>query len=824
MRQRLVLFILLLSSSMIIMAQDKEKMEIKDSVDVEHIPSFPGGNDAMYAYFSQNAKYPIESVKKDAQGYVVVGFIVEKDGKITNINIEKSDEPSFNKEALRVIRNMPKWNPGLFRGLPVSVRYNILIVFERKNDKGITIVGIPTIKTVVAALNDYNNENLRVLRQNKEVSGFDNHSFFVSYFNGSNVYNGRGVCMVKGNDSVVSVRISPALNTMLVLCRTDNGYQYAAKVDIDSKATNLINYDDSSLATVCYRPDARQIAIAKKDKQIVILNAMNDTIIKELHSSFVPQHMVFSDNGYYLVLAAGKDIEIKNMENGTVRTTFSTNAIVNDVVFADNNKKMLVTTADGSLIVYETIHFTEMTKINGLGTAKRCLPIGDGKYAAVLTSDQTISIMNLLNISDVITQKIGYGNTTNIGVGTDVTGDPWIVYNSNINEDYNAIGFYHIKGLKPYYNKMMESELTYQLNLWMKKMPNETLEEYKMRMNELSRSTQARQLALQITTQMAEEVLDYPVMSIGDYNIDTGQLTLHIDKMPDIYIDISPDEIESLNKSPHIQLRNIKYILKENDLFEVAYAEILNPITKNVYVYDKMKTEPLDLSRFDELLVPLDIVMKTNMEETSLMNIKDEIISLAKKEQVISDKTHISVVTQVSRDVSADGKNILNYDINFTYEVDQNFSARDDFKPGRFHTEESGAAMSMLKIMKKAFEKDFAKYIKEGKEVRICITGSADASPILKGIVYDGAYGEYQGEPVYKDNELTTISLTKEKGISDNNQLAFARAIGVQCYIEKEMASFKSMKHEYDYHIDVSKDEGSQFRRISVKCSFIDAF
>ena len=143
MRQRLVLFILLLSSSMIIMAQDKEKMEIKDSVDVEHIPSFPGGNDAMYAYFSQNAKYPIESVKKDAQGYVVVGFIVEKDGKITNINIEKSDEPSFNKEALRVIRNMPKWNPGLFRGLPVSVRYNILIVFERKNDKGITIVGMP---------------------------------------------------------------------------------------------------------------------------------------------------------------------------------------------------------------------------------------------------------------------------------------------------------------------------------------------------------------------------------------------------------------------------------------------------------------------------------------------------------------------------------------------------------------------------------------------------------------------------------------------------------------------------------------------------------
>lgn len=824
MRQVLVSFILLLSSSMIVMAQDEDKMEINDSVDVEHIPSFPGGKDAMYAYFSKNARYPIKTVKKDAQGYVIVGFVVEKNGKITNIKIEKSDDPSFNKEALRVIQNMPKWNPGLFRGIPVSVRYNILIAFERKNDMGITIVGLPTIRSVVVALKDYNNENLRVLRQKRKVSGFDNHSFFVSYFNGSNVYNGRGVCMVKGNDSVVSVKVSPALNTMLVLCRTDEGYQYAAKVDIDSKATNLINYNDTSLATFCYRHDARQLAIAKKNKQIFILNAINDTVIKELPSSIVPQYMVFSDNGYYLVLAAGRDIEIKNMENGTIRKTLSMNSIVNNVVFADNNKKMLVATADGSLIVYETINFKETARINGLGTAKCCIPIGDGKYAAVLTSDKTISIVNILNINDVTTQKIGYGNTTNIGVGTDVTGDPWIVYNSNIDEDYNVIGFYHIKGLEPYYNKMMESELAYQLNLWMKKMPNETLEEYKMRVNEYSRSSHTRQLALQITTQMAEDILDNPVMSIGDYNKETGQLTLHFDKMPDIYIDVTPDEIVSLNKNSSVQLRNVKYVLKENDLFEVAYAEILNPETKNVYVYDRMKTEPLVFSRLDELLVPLDIVMKTNMEEASLMNIKDEIVSLAKKEQVISDKTHISVVTQVSRDVSAEGKNILNYDINFTYEVDQKFSARDDFKPGRFHIEESGAAMSMLKIMKKAFETDFAKYIKGGKRVRFSITGSADASPILKGIVYDGTYGEYKGEPVYKDNELTTISLTKEKGISDNNQLAFARAIGVQNYLEREMTSFKSMKHDYDYRIDVSKDEGSQYRRISVKCSFIDAF
>ena len=132
--------------------------------------------------------------------------------------------------------------------------------------------------------------------------------------------------------------------------------------------------------------------------------------------------------------------------------------------------------------------------------------------------------------------------------------------------------------------------------------------------------------------------------------------------------------------------------------------------------------------------------------------------------------------------------------------------------------------VSMLRIMKKAFASDFAKYVKEGRWVRFSITGTADALPILRPIAYDNAYGEFIEEPVYNGNELTTLTLTQAGGISDNNQLAFARAIGVQHYLEKELDSFSKMKRDYDYHIDVSKNEGSQYRRISVQCRFMDAF
>ena len=104
------------------------------------------------------------------------------------------------------------------------------------------------------------------------------------------------------------------------------------------------------------------------------------------------------------------------------------------------------------------------------------------------------------------------------------------------------------------------------------------------------------------------------------------------------------------------------------------------------------------------------------------------------------------------------------------------------------------------------------------------LTGTADASPISRPLAYDGKYGEFDGEPVYKNKEMTNITLNTKEGIATNDQLAFTRAIGVNYYIEKELATFEKMKRDYEYHIEVSEEEGSKFRRISVQCTFIDAF
>ncbi|MBR1556229.1 MAG: TonB family protein [Prevotella sp.] len=783
-------------------------------------PMFPGGPEAWQNWIGKNLFYPQEALKKKVGGTVIVTFIVEKDGSITDIWVRESVDPVLDKEAIRVAKKMPRWNPGFFNGEPVRVRYNLPLTFELK---GVTIPK----KSVLVTPQDLVDDDHYVKKQPRKVAGFDNNSFNVIYFSDNDVLSVNGNSILSGADSVVAVKSSPASNGVIVQYRKGRGRQYGVIshfLNGNVSQTSLKNKKES-LTSACYRPDARRLALAMDNKKIVILNAVNDTVVETLQSSFAPQHITYNESGNILVASANKSIEIWNMERSALRKTLTMTARVNDIAFADNDRKMLVVTDDGQLTVFDTSSFAEVLKYKGMGIAKRCRSIGDGKYAAVLASDMCVWIVNLFDTKDVMELYIGHGNTTDIGIAEGFDGDNWVIYNSNIDLVYSAIGYSRIKGMKPYFRKMMEEQLASELNLWMKKMPNETLEEYRLRVNEESRTAKSHELSLRFGTKMAEGVIDEPVLTLGDYNTTNGQLALHLGKMPDIFINVPSEEIGSIAAgSNKVKLKNVKYTITENDLFEVAYAEILNETNGKVYVFDKMKMDPSELTKSSSKMVPIDIIMKANMDELSLVNIKDEVISLAKQDQIISDNTHISVVAQVSPGVSADGEQILNYDVNFTYEVDQEFSSRDDFKPGRFRTEESGAAMSMLKIMKKAFETDFAKYIKEGKRVKFSITGTADASPIVRTIGYDGEYGEFVGEPVYKGSMLESLSLTREGGISDNDQLAFARAIGVQQYLEKELLNFKSMKRDYDYHVDVSKKEGSQYRRISVQCSFIDAF
>lgn len=97
---------------------------------VEQMPEFPGGEAELFHYISKNIHYPQKAREKGIQGRVFIGFIVEKDGSISNVRNLRGVDSELDAEAIRVVESMPRWKPGMHRGEPVRVSYQIPIVFK----------------------------------------------------------------------------------------------------------------------------------------------------------------------------------------------------------------------------------------------------------------------------------------------------------------------------------------------------------------------------------------------------------------------------------------------------------------------------------------------------------------------------------------------------------------------------------------------------------------------------------------------------------------------------------------------------------------------
>ena len=97
---------------------------------VEQMPSFPGGMKAMMEYLKENTEYPAKAVKNKIQGRVIVQFTVDEKGRLSDIKVVKSVEPYLDAEAVRVVKSMPRWNPGMQNGKAVKVRYTLPVTFR----------------------------------------------------------------------------------------------------------------------------------------------------------------------------------------------------------------------------------------------------------------------------------------------------------------------------------------------------------------------------------------------------------------------------------------------------------------------------------------------------------------------------------------------------------------------------------------------------------------------------------------------------------------------------------------------------------------------
>ena len=112
------------------LAERKDTINVYDCV--EQMPSFPGGSQKLKEFIEENLRYPKELEETCVQGRVIVRFIVERNGKLSNVKVVKSVHPALDKEAIRIVKLMPRWIPGRQNGITVRVKCYIPIIFRLK--------------------------------------------------------------------------------------------------------------------------------------------------------------------------------------------------------------------------------------------------------------------------------------------------------------------------------------------------------------------------------------------------------------------------------------------------------------------------------------------------------------------------------------------------------------------------------------------------------------------------------------------------------------------------------------------------------------------
>lgn len=109
--------------------EEEEPAEQEVFIIVEQMPLFPGGDEALRKYLATEVKYPVIAQENGIQGRVFVKFVIMPDGSVSNVEVARPFDPNLDKEAVRVVKSMPKWTPGKQRGKAVRVSYTVPINF-----------------------------------------------------------------------------------------------------------------------------------------------------------------------------------------------------------------------------------------------------------------------------------------------------------------------------------------------------------------------------------------------------------------------------------------------------------------------------------------------------------------------------------------------------------------------------------------------------------------------------------------------------------------------------------------------------------------------
>ena len=668
------------------------------------------------------------------------------------------------------------------------------------------------------ALDFLSTDSLRRVNFKQSFVNVDNNLFYVvGEDENGRVYTYNGVMFEYFKPKKWA--LSPFMNRKILYYDGRNVRLWNPQINNVDKNLLYRTQKKDQLDCLTFSPDGTYILVVTKDSvmsKVITDSKVKDKVVYSVKLSATPSKIHFNNQSNVALVVEGNKIDVLNLERGVIRSTLESAQSVLDVDFSDDSREFVVLYSNGDIKTYNMSDLNVKKSYAPIVGAKNCTYYAQGKYL-IVNASKSYEFLNLLTSNVDYVLSVDAGDLLSFEIQKDAKFKDLLLMIKN-----SYLEVYPLNEIERYRTLDMKYSMDLAMDEWTKMQEGESEEEYLKRMSKENREKYALQLEYDIVSQMAGNLINEDGARLGSYIGKDNLLAVDFNTLPSIYLNVPSQDLVELNNINDIEFFNTIYGLDQNDEFEVIYTDARNKLTGNVYMYDNRNREKITFVQED--FVPMEVIQIANLEQKKLEMIKEEVVAVAKTEDLLSDHTHITVSTEVEEDIDADGEKILDYNVNFQYKVDQEFSERDDFKSGKYLALESNAAQQMLAIVKKSLNSDFAKYTNDCSKIIVSVTGSADATPIRNKLRYNGEYGDIVDQIATQDGELTTMSVTKSKGIVSNEELALVRAISVGDYLDKELLGNLSIPVDYKYNIEVSKEKGSEYRRIKVSLKFVDTF
>ena len=582
-----------------------------------------------------------------------------------------------------------------------------------------------------------------------------------------------------------------------------------------------------SVTAMAYSTDARELLAANDFGEIITYSTDGYWISSVIEAGKIYDHIAVSPNGYYIAAAHGSEMDIWDVDAADIKRIVRFAGNVNHITFSPDSREIAVSCDTSGLQVVNAIdhHRTEVTK--GIQNVRQASFHPDGKYIAYAKADSII-VYNLINHRAVFRAGAISGEPLDIPMSE------VMAVNFNANRDITTLShntgdkvvFWDMSSLPPLYRSKLSEEVDKLMADWIRQMDGESLDEYRVRVTDDNAARQKAMLLDQAATAIATQVIELEDPFIAEeYDMENHTIDIKFEQLDAIKLEVPEEEFQEVREGD-LSYENPIYTLDDMDEFQLVYLEVVNRTTDKTYIFDERDyiIEDIEFEDEDIDFIPVAMLQTVNMEMEALQQQTQQIMEEKKQENVITDKTAITIDTEIEKDYDSDGNTIYNYNLGYQYDVSEGFSYQEDFGPGKFIVTESNAAMTMLEAIRTALAGDMKKYVDQARTIEITITGSADAIPVGR-ILYDGSCGEYVETPYYAKDELSSMTVTDETDIRNNEQLAFIRAASVKVWLENNVEELKanSAKCVYNYRTEVSDVRGGEFRRIIVQIKFRDA-